>query len=84
MFLEAIREGVCEPDILRRALHYLKPFPLVTRRLRYPVHDSRHPQDHVHDRVGVEQQHAPDFALDNLAVAPFSSVQASRTRSGQW
>lgn len=54
MFLETIREGVREPNVLRRALHYLQPCPLVTRSFRYPVDDSRQPQDDVHDRVGVE------------------------------
>lgn len=35
----------------------------MARRLHKPVHQPRDPEDHVHDRVGVEQQHTLDLAL---------------------
>lgn len=69
MLVEPIRQRIREPHILTTALQHRQRLALVARRLEQPVDDARNPEDHVHDGVRVEQQHALDLALD-LARLP--------------
>lgn len=80
MFLETIREGVREPNVLCRALHDLQPLVLVTRCLDDAIYDSRHPQNDIHNRICVQKKHAPDFAFDTLALTALAPTWTGRTR----
>lgn len=69
MLVEAVGQRVGEADVLAAALQHGQRLALVARRLQQPVDDSRQPEDDIHDRVRVEEEHALDLALDLVRLA---------------
>lgn len=69
MLVEPIRQRVGETDVLAAALQHGQRLALVARRLQQPVDDAGQPEDDVHDRIRVEEEHALDLALDLVRLA---------------
>lgn len=69
VLVEAVGQRVGEADVLATALQHGQRLALVARRLQQPVDDAGQPEDDVHDRIRVEEQHALDLALDLVRLA---------------